>query len=50
MIKKNKKSQPMMIVIPPASPQPQVEEVEICEKIGEKVVCRRRTEKKALLA
>jgi hypothetical protein len=45
-----KRRQPVMIVIPPAAPQPQVEEVEVCEKVGEKVVCRRRLEKKALLA
>jgi hypothetical protein len=48
MIKK--KRQPTMIVIPPVPPQPQVEEVEVCEKFGEKVVCRRRLEKRALLA
>jgi hypothetical protein len=47
---KKKKQQPTMIVIPPASPQPQVEEVEVCERVGERVVCRRRTERKALLA
>jgi hypothetical protein len=47
---RRKKQQPTMIVIPPAPPQPQVEEVEICEKAGEKVVCRRRMEKRALLA
>ncbi|MFZ8810885.1 MAG: hypothetical protein ACO2PN_22600 [Pyrobaculum sp.] len=50
MIGRNKKSQSMMIVIPPTLPQPQVEEVEVCEKNGDKVVCRRRTEKRALLA
>jgi len=49
MIRK-KKSQPTMIVIPPVPPQPQMEEVEICERVGEKVVCRRRTERRALLA
>jgi hypothetical protein len=46
-----KKQQPVMIVIPPAPPQPQVEEVEICEKVGDRIVCRRRmAEKRALLA
>jgi len=50
MIGKNKKNQPTMLVIPPTPSQPQVEEVEECEKNGNKVVCRRRTEKRALLA
>jgi hypothetical protein len=47
---KKKKQQPVMIVIPPAPPQPQIEEVEVCEKVGERIVCRRRMEKRALLA
>jgi hypothetical protein len=45
-----KKNRSTMVVIPPTPPQPQVEEVEVCEKVGDKVVCRRRVEKRALLA
>jgi hypothetical protein len=45
-----KKRQPVMLVIPPA-PQESPEEVEVCEKVGDKIVCRRRVEKrKATLA
>jgi hypothetical protein len=47
---KMKKRQPVMVVIPPAPPQPQMEEVEVCERVGDKVVCRRRMEKRAVLA
>jgi len=46
-----KKSQPVMVVIPPTPPQEVPEEVEVCERVGNKVVCRRRVEKKrAVLA
>jgi len=46
-----KKSQPVMVVIPPTQPQEVPEEVEVCERVGNKVVCRRRVEKKrAVLA
>jgi hypothetical protein len=41
-----KRRQPVMVVIPPAPPQEPVEEVEICERAGDKVVCRRRIEKR----
>ncbi len=47
---KRKKSQPTMVVIPPTPPQPQMEEVEVCERVGDKVICRRRMEKRAVLA
>jgi len=46
-----KKRQPVMVVIPPTPSQEVPEEVEICERVGNKVVCRRRVEKKrAVLA
>jgi hypothetical protein len=46
-----KKRQPVMVVIPPAPPQEVPEEVEVCERAGDKVVCRRRVEKRrAVLA
>jgi hypothetical protein len=49
MIKK--RHQPTMVVIPPAPQQEVPEEVEICERVGDRVVCRRRVEKKkAVLA
>ena len=48
MIKKKQK--PMMIVIPPPPPQEVPEELEICESVGERVVCRRRVEKRKALA
>jgi hypothetical protein len=45
-----KKRQPVMVVIPPTPQEPRLEEVEVCEKVGDRVVCRRRFEKRALLA
>ncbi len=46
-----KKREPVMVVIPPAPPQEVPEEVEVCEVVGGRVVCRRRVEKrKAVLA
>jgi hypothetical protein len=41
-----KKKQPVMVVIPPTPPQESPEEIEVCEKVGDKVVCRRRVEKR----
>jgi len=41
-----KKRQPVMVVIPPTPSQEVPEEVEICERAGDKVVCRRRVEKR----
>ena len=41
-----KKRQPaVMLVIPPTPPQEVPEEVEVCERVGDKVVCRRKIEK-----
>jgi hypothetical protein len=45
-----KKRQSVMLVIPPTPQEPKLEEVEVCEKVGDKVVCRRRFEKRAILA
>jgi len=48
MIKKKQK--PMMIVIPPPPPQEIPEELEVCESVNGRVVCRRRVEKRKVLA
>jgi hypothetical protein len=46
-----KRRQPVMVVIPPTPPQEVPEEVEICERVGDRVICRRRVERrKAVLA
>ncbi len=50
IFKKKKSKAPAMIVIPPAPAEPRAEEVEECERVGNKVVCRRRIEKLRLLA
>ena len=47
---RNKKKAPALIVIPPTPAEPRTEEVEECEVVGGKVVCRRRVEKHKLLA
>jgi hypothetical protein len=50
MIFKKQNKTPALIVIPPVLPEPRAEEVEECEKVGGKVVCRRRVERQKLLA
>jgi hypothetical protein len=46
-----KRKQSVMVVIPPTPPQELPEEVEICQKIGDKVMCRRKIERRrAVLA
>jgi hypothetical protein len=50
MMKKRKQS--VMVVIPPVPPQESPEEVEVCERVGDRVVCRRKIERgrRAVLA
>jgi hypothetical protein len=48
---KKKRQLAVMLVIPPTPPQEVPEEVEVCERVGDRVVCRRRVEKRrAVLA